>query len=102
VNGFFVGDAGDVEKQELFIERPGDFIVAEHLPLEHRRSKAAADSDGNRAAEEVEGRTTHAVTELPFGAPGSSGLRGPGSSGSGMTIEDAPPAIVFCKRDGCT
>jgi hypothetical protein len=38
VNGFFVRDAGDVEKQELFVERPGDFIVAEHLPLEHRRS----------------------------------------------------------------
>ena len=29
------------------------------LPLEYRRSQAAADSNGDRADEEVEGRTTH-------------------------------------------
>ena len=46
VNGFFGGDASDVEKQKLFVEHPGDFIVAKHLPLEHRRSEAAADNDG--------------------------------------------------------
>jgi hypothetical protein len=32
-----------VEKQELFTEHPRDFIVAEHLPLEHRRSQAATE-----------------------------------------------------------
>ena len=36
MNGFLVGDAGDVEKQQFFVERPGDFIIAKHLPLEHR------------------------------------------------------------------
>ena len=57
MNGFLVGDAGDVEKQELFVERLGDFIIAKHLPLEHRRSDTAADSDGDHAGEQVEGRT---------------------------------------------
>ena len=57
MNGFFVGDAGDVEKQELFVERLGDFVVTKHLPLEHRRSGAAADSDGD-SADEVEDCTT--------------------------------------------
>jgi hypothetical protein len=77
MNGFLVGDAGDVEKQELFVERPGDFIVAKHLPLEHRRSEAAADSEGDHADKEVEGCTTHEVTEPRFGTPGtgSRGLR---------------------------
>ena len=69
MNGFFVGDAGDVEKQELFVERLGDFIIAKHLPLEHRWSDAAADSDAYRASEEIEGRTTHEVKELLFGTP---------------------------------
>jgi hypothetical protein len=73
--GFEIGDAGDVEKQELFVKRPGDFIVAKHLPLEHRRSHAAADSDGDRAGEEVEVRATREVTEFPFGTP-DSGLCG--------------------------
>ena len=59
MNGFLVGDAGDVEKQQLFVERPGYFIIAKHLPLEHRRSEAAADGNGHHAGEEVEGRTTH-------------------------------------------
>ena len=59
MNGFLVGDAGDVEKQQLFVERPGDFIIAKHLPLEHRRSEAATDSNGHHAGEKVEGRTTH-------------------------------------------
>ena len=71
MNGFLVGDAGDIEKQKLFVERFGDLIVAKHLPLEHRRSEAAADSDGDRAGEQVEGRTTHRVTELPCGTPDS-------------------------------
>ena len=71
MNGFLVGDAGDVEKQELFIERFGDFIVAKHLALEHRRSEAAAESDGYRADEQVEAGTTHEVTELPSGTPDS-------------------------------
>src|SRR5262249_34937206 len=53
MNGFVVGDAGDVEKQELFVERPGDFIVAEHLALEHRRPDAAADSYRDRAGEQL-------------------------------------------------
>lgn len=59
MNGFVVRDASDVEKQELFIEHPGDFIIAKHLPLKHRWSEAAADSDGNCSGEEAEGRTTH-------------------------------------------
>src|SRR5262249_33443930 len=53
MNGFVVGDAGDVEKQELFVERPGDLIVAEHLALEHRRPDAAADSYRDRAGEQL-------------------------------------------------
>jgi hypothetical protein len=64
VNGFLVGDAGDVEKQKLFVEHPGDFIVAKHLPLKHRRSEAAAHRDGDRAGEQVEGRTAHQIKEL--------------------------------------
>jgi len=71
VNRFGIGDAGDIEKQELFVERPCDLIIAEHLPLEDRRSDAAADADGDRAGEQVEGRTTHEVIELPCGAPDS-------------------------------
>ena len=59
MNGFLVGDAGDVEKQELFVEGLGDFIVAKHLPLEHGRSEAAADNNGRRAGEEFEGCMTH-------------------------------------------
>src|SRR5215831_4581921 len=59
VKWFVVGDAGDIEKQELFVERPCHLIIAEHLPLEHRRSNAAADGDSNRAVEQVEGRATH-------------------------------------------
>ena len=69
MNGFLVGDAGDVEKQKLFVEHPGDFIVAKHLPLEHRRSEAAADSYGDRAGEQVEGRTAHQIKELPSETP---------------------------------
>ena len=65
MNGSLVGDAGDVEKQKLFVERPGDFIIAEHLPLEHRWSDAAGDSNGDRAGEQIEGRMTHKVTETP-------------------------------------
>jgi hypothetical protein len=80
MNGFFRGDAGDVEKQELFVERLGDFVVAKHLPLEHRRSGAAADSDGDRTGEEVEGRTTREITELSFGTPES------GVERSGMPV----------------
>ena len=64
MNGFLVGDAGDVEKQKLFVEHPGDFIVAKHLPLKHRRSEAAAHRDGDRAGEQVEGRTAHQIKEL--------------------------------------
>ena len=71
MNGFVVGDAGNVEKQKLFVERPGDFIVAEHLALKHRRSDAAADSDGDRAGEQLEARTPYEVTELRCGTPES-------------------------------
>jgi hypothetical protein len=94
MNGFLVRDAGDVEKQELFVERPGDFIVPKHLPLEHRRSEAAADSEGDRTGKQVEGRTTHDVTELPFGTPdsGSCGLgcrlRGHGDDDRGCSSRD--------------
>jgi len=66
VNGFLVGDAGDVEKQKLFVEHPGDFIVAKHLPLKHRRSEAAAHRGGDRAGE---GRTAHQIKELPSETP---------------------------------
>jgi len=66
VNRFVIRDAGDIENQELFVERLGDFIVAKYLPLEHRWSEAAADSQGNCSCEEAQGRPTHAVTELPF------------------------------------
>jgi len=65
VNGFLVGDAGDVEKQKLLVEHPRDFVVAKHLPFEHRRSEAAADGDGDRAGKHVAGRTPHGVEELP-------------------------------------
>ena len=82
MNGFVVGDAGNVEKQELFVERPGDFIVPEYLALQHRRPDAAADSDGDRAGEQVEARATHKVAELPFGTPGS------GSRGLGCRLLD--------------
>jgi len=82
MNGFVVGDAGDVEKQELFVERPGDFIVAEHLALEHRRPDAAADGYRDRAGEQVEARATHKVVELPFGTPGG------GSRGLGCRLLD--------------
>ena len=77
MNGFLVGDAGDVEKQKLFVERPGDFIVAKHLPLKHRWSEAAADCNGDRPGEQVEGRAAHELKELPIGKPdaGSRGLR---------------------------
>jgi hypothetical protein len=54
VNGFFCGDAGDVEKQELLVEYFRNLILAKHLPLEHGRSCAAAGSNGNRPREEVE------------------------------------------------
>ena len=92
MNGFLVGDAGDVEKQKFFVERLGDFIVAKHRSLEHRRSDAAANSDGDRAAEQIEGRTTHEVKELLFGTP-YGGLCGLGLLwGHGMTIEDVPPS----------
>ena len=64
MNGFLVGDAGDVEKQELFVERLGDFIVTEHLLLENRWSDAAADSQGYRASEQVEAHTTRQAPEL--------------------------------------
>ena len=77
MNGFLVGNADDVEQQKLFVERPGDFIVAKHLPLEHRRSEAAADCDGDRPGEQVEGRAAHELKELPIRTPdaGSRGLR---------------------------
>ena len=78
MNGFLVGDAGDVEKQELFVKRLGDFIVAKHLPLEHRWSEAAADGEGDRVGEQVEARATHEVKELPIGTP-DGGLCGVGS-----------------------
>ena len=58
MNGFLVGDPGDVEKQKLFVERLGDFVVTKHLPLEHRRSSAAADNYGDRGGDEVEDCTT--------------------------------------------
>jgi len=69
VNGFLVGDSGDVEKQKLFVKCLGDFIVAKHLPLEHRRSDTAGESEGDHAGEQVEGRTTQEVKELLFGTP---------------------------------
>ena len=77
MNGLLVRDAGDVEQQKLFVEHFGDFIVAKHLPLEHRRSDTAADSDGDHTGEQVEGRTTHEVKELPFVTP-DGGLYGLG------------------------
>jgi len=54
VNGFFCGEAGGVEKQELLVEHLRNLILAKHLPLEHGRSCAASDSNGNRPREEVE------------------------------------------------
>ena len=71
MNRFLVGDAGDIEKQELFVERPGDFIVAKHLPLEHRWSDAAADRDDDRASKQVEAYTTREVTEVHPATPNS-------------------------------
>src|SRR5215831_3783875 len=59
VDGFLVGDAGDVEEQELFVESLGDFIIAKHLPFENRWSDAAVDSHRNRGGEQVEAHTTH-------------------------------------------
>ena len=53
MNGFLVGDASDVEKQELFVERLGDFIIAKHLPFENRWSDAAAESHRIAAASRV-------------------------------------------------
>ena len=94
MNGFLVGDAGDVEKQKLFVERPGDFIVAKHLPLEHRRSEAAANSDGDRAGEQVAGRATDEVKQFPFGTPDSRlrclgcRLRGHGDDDRGCSSRD--------------
>jgi hypothetical protein len=94
MNGFLVGDAGDVEKQKLFVERPGDFIVAKHLPLEHRWSDAAADSNGDRSSEQVEAHATHEVTEFPFGTPDSRlrclgfRLRGHGDDDRGCSSRD--------------
>ena len=41
MNGFLVGNPGDVEKQKLFVERLGDFVVTKHLPLEHRLTATA-------------------------------------------------------------
>ena len=99
VNGFLLGDAGDIEKQELFVERLGDFIIAEHLPLEHRGSDTAGESEGDHAGEQAEGRTTHEVKELSFGVPGG-GLCGLGFrllAHSAMTIGDIPFAILLCK-----
>ena len=58
MNGFFCGDAGDVEKQELLVEHLRNLVVAKHLPLEHGRSRAAADSNGDRTREEVENGMT--------------------------------------------
>ena len=66
MDGFLVGGAGDVEKQKLLVEPPGDFIVAKHLPLEHGWSEAAADSGGEHAGEQVAASTTHELKELPF------------------------------------
>src|SRR5208282_3774493 len=100
VNGFLVGDAGDVEKQKLFVERLGDFIVAKHRSLEHRRSDTAADSEGDHAGEQVEGRTTHEVKELLFGRPygGLCGLEllpGQGNDDRGCS------SLILCKPCGC-
>ena len=58
VNGFFCGEAGGVEKQELLVEHLRNLILAKHLPLEHGRSCAAADSNDNRPREEVESCVT--------------------------------------------
>ena len=102
MNGFLVGDAGDVEKQQFFVERPGDFIIAKHLALEYRRSEATAHSDGDRTADKVEGRTTHEVTEPRFGTPDSwlCGLRyrllGHGDDDRGCFSP-----IVLCKPCEC-
>ena len=57
MNGFLVGDTSDVQEQELFVERPSNFVVAKHLPLKHRRPDAAADSDGNGTGEQAEGHS---------------------------------------------
>ena len=101
MNGFVVGDAGNVEKQELFVERLGDFIVAKHLPFEHWRSEAAADCDGDRPGEQVEGRAAHEVKELPIGTPDA------GSRGLGCRLLDhrdddggCSSAILLCKPAG--
>ena len=66
-----------LRSRSLFVERPGDFIIAKHLPLEHRRSEAAADGDGDRPGEQVEGRAAHELEELPIRKPdaGSRSLR---------------------------
>src|SRR5947209_17217994 len=58
MNGFLVGNPGDVEKQKLFVECLGDFVVTKHLPLEHGRSGAADDSDGDHTSDEVVDCTT--------------------------------------------
>src|SRR5208282_6798462 len=100
VNGFLVGDAGDVEKQKFFVERLGDFIVAKHRSLEHRRSDTAADSDGDHAGEQVEGRTTHEVKELLFRTP-YGGLCGLGLLlGRGNEDRGCSP-LVLCRPCGC-
>src|SRR6476660_9104495 len=65
MNGFLVGNPGDVEKQKLFVESLGDFVVTKHLPLKHRRSDATADSDGDRASDEVEDCATARVHSAP-------------------------------------
>ena len=100
MNGFLVGDAGDVEKQKFFVERLGDFIVAKHRSLKHRRSEAAADSDGDRAGEQVEGRTTHEVEEPPFGTP-DAGLCGLGLLLGHGNDDRGCSSLILCKPCGC-
>ena len=58
MNGLLVRDAGDVEKQKLCVERPGDFVITKHLSLEHRWSGAAADGEGQHARDKVADCTT--------------------------------------------
>ena len=69
MNGFLVGDAGDVEEQEFFVERLGDFIIAKHLLLENRWSDAAADRHRYCGGEQGKPRAPHQATEDTFATP---------------------------------
>ena len=53
MNGFFVGDAGDVEEQKLFVERPGDFIVADAID----KMQETLDRDFAQLGDLIQGQT---------------------------------------------